>query len=58
MTALLLPLMFVYKNTVRNEGIQIILYFIMSSISLVKYCCFYENMFCINSTVNLKQKQT
>ena len=57
MTALLLPLVLVYKNTVRNEGIQITLYFIMSSISLVKYCCSYKNMVCINSTVNVKQKQ-
>ena len=40
------------ENTVRTKGIQITLYFIMSSISLVKWCCFYENMVCINSTVN------
>ena len=41
MTALLLPL---NENTVRTEGIQITLYFIMSSISLVKKCCVHENM--------------
>jgi len=35
------------KYTVRTEGIQITLYFIMSSISLVRHCCFYENMVCI-----------
>ena len=29
------------ENTVRTEGIQITLYFIMSSISLVRHCCFY-----------------
>jgi len=29
------------ENTVRTEGIQIIQYFIMSSISLVRHCCFY-----------------
>jgi len=34
MTALLLPHI-IYENTVRTEGIQITLYFIMSSISLV-----------------------
>ena len=49
----------VIKYTYRTEGIQITLNFIMRSISLVKYCCsFYENMVCINSTVNVKQKQT
>ena len=46
------------ENTVRTEGIQITLYFIMSSISLVRHCCFYQNMICINSIVNAKQKQT
>ena len=45
-------------NTVRTEGIQLTLYFIVSSISLCKYCCCYVNMVCINSTVNVKQKQT
>ena len=45
------------ENTVRTEGIQTTLYVIMSSISLGKYCFFYENMVCINSTVNVKQKQ-
>ena len=45
------------ENTVKTEGIQIILYFMMSSISLVRHCCFYENMVCINSIVNVKQKQ-
>jgi len=45
------------ENTVKTEGIQITLYFIMSSLSLVKYCFFNENMVCINSTVNVKQKQ-
>ena len=47
----------VNENTVRTEGIQITLYLIMSFISLVKYRCFYENMVCINSTVNVQQKQ-
>jgi len=56
MTALLLPHV-LNENTVRTEGIQVSLYFIMSSISLVKYCYFYENMVGINSTVNVKQKQ-
>ena len=28
------------EHTVRTKGIQITLYFIMSSISLVRYCCF------------------
>ena len=37
MTALLLV-----ENTVRTKGIQITLYFIMSSISLVRHCCFYK----------------
>jgi len=46
----------VNKNTVRTEGIKINLYFIMSSISLVKNCFFYENMVCINNTVNVKHK--
>ena len=46
------------KNIVRTEGIQIPLYLIMSSISLVRHCCFYLNMVYINSTVNVKQKQT
>ena len=36
------------ENTVRTEGIQITLYFIMSSISLVWHCCFYYNMVCIS----------
>jgi len=45
------------ENTVKTEGIQITLYFMMSSISLVRHCCFYENMVCINSIVNVKQKQ-
>ena len=31
------------ENTVRTEGIQITLYFIMNSISLLNYCCFNEN---------------
>ena len=44
-------------NTVRTEGIRINLYFIMSSIS-VRHCCIYQNMVCINSVVNVKQKQT
>jgi len=35
------------KNTVRTEGIQITLYFTMSSISLVNIVVFYENMVCI-----------
>jgi len=43
--------------TVKIKGIQTTLFFIMSSISLVKYCFFYENMFCITSIVNVKQKQ-
>ena len=46
------------ENTVRSEGIQITLYFIISSISIVRHCCYYENMVCINSIVNAKQKQT
>jgi len=46
------------EDTITTEGIQITLYFIMSSTSPVKNCCFYENMVCINSTVNVKQKQT
>jgi len=29
------------ENTARTEGIQITLYFIMSSIFLVRHCCFY-----------------
>jgi len=41
------------ENTVRTEGIQITLY-VMSS--LVRHCCFYQNMVCINSIVNVKQK--
>ena len=45
------------ENTVRTEGIQITLYFIMSAISLVRHCCVYENMLCVNSIVNVKQKQ-
>ena len=45
------------ENTVKTEGIQITLYFMVSSISLVRHCCFYENMVCINSIVNVKQKQ-
>ena len=45
------------ENTVRTEGLQITLYFIMSSITLVRHCCFYENMVYNNSTVNVKQKQ-
>jgi len=45
------------ENTIRTEGIQFTLYFIMRSIYLVTYCCFYENIVCINSTVNVKQKQ-
>ena len=46
-----------HKYTIRTKGIQITLYFIMSSVSLAEFCCFYENMVCINSTVNVKQKQ-
>ena len=46
------------KCHVRTEGIQLTLYFIMRSIYLVNYCCFYEYIACINSTVNVKQKQT
>ena len=38
------------ENTVRTVGIQITLYFIMSSISLVQYCCYYENRVCITSS--------
>ena len=41
MTALLLPLNVLNKKTVRTEGILITLYLIMSSISLVRHCCFY-----------------
>ena len=44
MTALRLPHVnenVLNENTVRTEGIQITLYFIMSSISLVRHCCFY-----------------
>ena len=44
------------ENTAGTEGIQITLNFIMSSISLVKFCCFYENKVCINRKVNVKQK--
>ena len=46
------------KNTVRTEGIQIPLYFIVSCMYLVQCCCCYENMVHINSIVNVKQKQT
>jgi len=46
------------ENTVRAEGIQLTLYLIMSSISLVRHCCFYLNKVCIHSIVNVKQKQT
>ena len=46
------------ENTVRTKGIQTTLYFIMSSTSFVRHCCFYYNMVCINSIVNVKQKQT
>jgi len=28
-----------YENTVRTDGIQITLYFIMRSLSLVEHCC-------------------
>ena len=52
------PVNVLNKNSVRSEGIQITLYFIMSSISLVRHCCFYENMVCINSIVSVEQKQT
>ena len=39
---------FINENyTVGTEGFQITLYFIISSISLVKYSCFSENMVCI-----------
>ena len=60
MTALLLSHVknVLNENTVRTEGIQTTLYFIMSFISLVRHCCFYYNMVCINSIVNMKQKQT
>jgi len=47
-----------WKYTVRTKGIRITLYFILSSISLVKYHCFYVYMVRINSLVNVKQKQT
>jgi len=33
------------ENTVRTEGIQITLDFIMSSIYLVKYCCFMKTWY-------------
>jgi len=57
MTALLLPRVNVLnENTVRTEGIQLTLYVIMSSISLVRHCCFYINMVCIKGIVYLKQK--
>ena len=47
------------ENTDITKGIQITLYLIMSSIRLVKHCffVFYENMVCIDCTVNVKQKQ-
>ena len=60
MVALLLPSakIVLTKNTVRTEGIQIPLYFIVSCMYLVQFCCCYENMVHINSIVNVKQKQT
>ena len=41
---------FTSRVTVKIKGIQTTLFFIMSSISLVKYRFFYENMFCITSS--------
>ena len=43
------------QNTVRSEGIQITSYFIMGS--MLDHV-FIKNMVCINSIVNVKQKQT
>ena len=37
--------LFLNENTVRTEGVQITLYFITSSISLVKYCCFMKTWY-------------
>ena len=41
---------FINENTLSEP--KVTLYFIVSYISLVKYCCFYENRVCINSIVN------
>ena len=46
------------EKTVRTEGIQITLYFIMSFVSLVRQCCSMKGWFYINNIVDVKQKQT
>jgi len=47
------------ENTLSEPKASESLYFVMSSISLVKYRCLYENMVCIKkSIVNVKHKQT
>ena len=57
MVALLLPHAYINENSLSELKVSKSLYFIMSSITLVRHCCFYKNMVYNNSTVNVKQKQ-
>ena len=48
---------YIYIYTVKTEIIQSTLNVMINSIYLVNYCFFYENIVCIKSTTDVKQKQ-